>query len=184
MSRRRVVVRPGDAYHLINHGPCCLITTGDGVRRNVAPVNWTMPINTDPPLVASAVEEGILTHELIRTTGEFAVNVLGADWLSQILYCGRRHGAREDKFKASGLTPIPCRTLSVPRLAEACAHLECRVESSTEHDGVTLFIARIVHAEVESASYDGKVLVVEKARTVHHLGGNTFAITERRVHAR
>ena len=179
----RTVVKPEAAYHLINHGPCCLITTGDGVRRNVAPINWTMPVNHDPPLVASAVEEGILTHELIRTTGEFAINVVGADWISQILYCGRHHGAQEDKFTAAGLTPIPCRNLSVPRLAEACAHLECRVESSTEHDGVTLFIARIVHAEVESGCYDGKVLLVEKARTVHHLGGGAFAVTDRMITA-
>lgn len=175
----RVVVSPDTAYHLINHGPCCLITTGDGTRRNVAPINWTMPVNNDPPLVASAIEQGIMTHDLIRATGEFVVNVVGADWMSQILYCGRHHGAEGEKFQAAGLTPVPCRALAAPRLAEACAHLECRVEDSKDCDGVTLFIARILHAEADSACFDGKALVPEKARTVHHLGGRSFAVTDR-----
>jgi flavin reductase (DIM6/NTAB) family NADH-FMN oxidoreductase RutF len=173
---------PADtAYHLINHGPCNLITTGDGARRNVAPINWTMPVSDEPPLVLMAVEPGIFTDELLKAGGEFAVNVMGEKHAREMLFCGRRTGREVDKFKETGLTPVPCARVKPPRLAESLAHLECRVVKTHEYESITLYVGQILHAEAEEGVFDGKTLRPENARTLHHLGGGVFSVTERVV---
>lgn len=175
----RQPVPPAKSYHLINHGPCNLITTGDGKRRNVAPINWTMPILDDPPLVLMAVEPGIFTDELLKASGEFVVNVMGEKWAPQVLYCGKRSGRAEDKFQKTGLTPVASTTVRPPRLAESLAHLECRVVNTHAYVGITLYVGQVRHAEVEEACFDGRYLRVDVAKTLHHVGGGVFAVTER-----
>lgn len=167
------------AYHLINHGPCPLLTTGDGVRRNVATINWTMPVSDDPPLVLSAIENGCYTAELLAANGEFVVNVLGEERAGALVACGRVSGREADKFQAAGLRPVPAQTVKPPRLAESIGHLECRVIDTHACGGITLYVGEVLHAEVEEDCFDGKILRVEKARTPHHLGGGTFSVTER-----
>ena len=56
----RITVPLTKAYHLINHGACPVITTGDGQRRDAAPINWTMPVCDDPFLIAAAIGDGAL----------------------------------------------------------------------------------------------------------------------------
>jgi flavin reductase (DIM6/NTAB) family NADH-FMN oxidoreductase RutF len=188
----RISVRPETAYHLINHGPCALITTGDGAARNVAPINWTMPIMDEPPLVLMAIEPGIFTDELLRRNGEFAVNVMGEKHAAQTLFCGRRSGRDVDKFEGARLTPAPCRTIKPPRLAESLGHLECRVQNTHGYDaegrpspeppsegGIILYVGRVVHAEAEEEFFDGTHLRAEAAKTIHHLGSGIFAVSDR-----
>ncbi len=177
----RVEVKPDESYHLINHGPCNLITTGDGTRQNVAPINWTMPLNNDPPLMLTVIEEGIYTEELLNASEEFVINVVGEPLAPKVLACGRSHGKEIEKFKKIGLTPMPSKMVRPPFLRESLAHIECRLTARHPHEGVTIFVGRVLHAEVEQEYWNGKSLVVEKARTIHHLAGGVFAVTERTI---
>ena len=175
----RIEINPEDSYHLINHGPCNLITTGDDRRRNVAPINWTMPLNNDPALMLTVVEEGIHTETLLKASGEFVINVVGEPLAEKLLACGKCHGTEVDKFREFGLTPIASRKVKPPYLRESLAHIECRLVNSHPYDGVTIFVGAVVHAEVEEGYWTGKSIDVEKARTIHHLSGGSFAIAER-----
>jgi flavin reductase (DIM6/NTAB) family NADH-FMN oxidoreductase RutF len=177
----RISIPLAKAYHLMNHGACPLITTGDGVRRDVAPINWTMPILDDPFLVVTVVEEGIFTDELIKASGEFAVNVIGEALAPQVLGLGKTSGRDLDKFSAFGLETTSCEKIKPPRLAAAAAHLECRVKDRHPYPGVTLYVAEVLHAEVEESCWDGRHLRLEKIRTLHHVGGGLFAVTDRAV---
>jgi flavin reductase (DIM6/NTAB) family NADH-FMN oxidoreductase RutF len=175
----RISVDPGKAYHLINHGPCPLVTTGDGVRQNVAAINWTVPVQTKPPLILCVVEDGIYTNELIKASGEFVLNLLGEPHAAAILHCGSRSGRKGDKFASSGLTPVPSAQVKPPRLAQSFAHIELKLHASYPQDGVTLQVGQVVHAEVEEEFFQDGHLVIEKARTLHHLGRGHFAVAER-----
>jgi flavin reductase (DIM6/NTAB) family NADH-FMN oxidoreductase RutF len=177
----RVEVPAGRAYHLINHGPCCLITTGDGTRRNVAPINWTMPMLDDPPLVVMAVEPGIFTDELLQAAGEFVVNVMGEAHAAAVLACGRSSGRDGDKFSATGLTPAPAGRVKPPFVAQSVGHIECRVKEAIRRGDITLYVGEVLRAEAESDCFDGKLLIPEKARTLHHVGGGVFAVADRVV---
>lgn len=175
----RLEIPLNKAYHLVNHGACPLLTTGDGARSNVAPINWTMPILDDPFLMVTVVEEGIYTDELLRANGEFAVNVVGESLAAQVLACGKMSGRVDDKFARAGLTPVACKRIKPPRIAEAPAHLECRVINRHAYPGVTLYVGEVLQAEVEEDCFDGRHLILDKVKTIHHVGGSTFAVTDR-----
>lgn len=179
MKIMRIPIKPEEAYHLINHGPCNLITTGDGARRNVAPINWTMPLNNDPALMLTVVEEGIYTDTLLKSSGEFVINVVGESMADKVLACGQCHGNEVGKFEKIGLTPAPARKVKPPFLKESIAHIECRPFGRHPYPGVTIYVGEVVHAEVEEEYWDGKSIIIEKARTLHHLSGGTFAVTDR-----
>lgn len=177
----RVAIPPGHAYHLINHGPCCLITTASGRRRNVAPINWTGPLLDEPPLMMTVVEEGICTDTLIRASGEFVINVVGEALASKVLVCGSAHGFRVDKFKKAKLTPAASKRVHAPYVKESVAHIECELVGQHPHDGVTIFVGRVLHAEALRECWNGKHLIPEKARTIHHLSGGAFAVADRTI---
>ena len=177
----RLHLKPGQAYHLINHGPCSLITTAAGGERNVAPINWTMPVNNDPPLMAAAVEDGITTYKLLKASGEFVINVVGESLAGKVLACGKCHGDAVNKFEKFGLTPLASSQVKPPFLKESLAHIECRLVGERPCDGVTLFIGEVAHAEVRESLWNGKSLVMGEARTLHHLTGGQFVVAERVV---
>ena len=177
----RIEIPPTHAYHLINHGPCNLITTGDGLRRNVAPINWTMPLNTHPPLMLTVLEKGIFTEELLLSSKEFVINVVGEPMAEKVLACGRSHGKDTNKFEKVGLSPLGSKNVQAPHLKESLAHIECRVIAQHPYDSVTIYVGEVLYAEVEQDFWDGKGLIVEKAKTIHHLTGGRFAITERSI---
>lgn len=178
----RISIKPEESYHLINHGPCNLLTTGDGKRQNVAPINWTMPLNNDPPLMLTVVEEGIYTEELLKASGEFVVNVVGEPLAEKALACGRCHGREINKFEKFGLVPLSSKKVKPPYLKESIAHIECQLIGQHPYDGVTIFVGKVLHAEVEEEYWSGKSLIIEKAKTIHHLTAGSFAIAERAIH--
>lgn len=173
----RLPVPLASAYHLINHGACPVITSGDGQRRNAAPINWTMPVCDDPFLVAIAIENGIFTDQLIQASGEFAVNVVGEAFAPQLLSLGRSSGSDTDKIAALKIPMEACQKIRPPRLKESAAHIECRVKEKHALPGMTLYIGEAVHAEVEGDCWDGQLLRLDKIRTLHHLGRGVFAVT-------
>ena len=174
-----IKINPEEAYHLINHGPCNLITTGDGARRNVAPINWTMPLNNDPALMLTVLEEGIFTGKLLRASGEFVINVVGESLAGKVLACGKCHGDAVNKFEKFGLTPLASSQVKPPFLKESLAHIECRLIGQHPYGGVTIFVGEVKHAEVEEEYWNGKSIIAEKAKTLHHLTGGSFAIADR-----
>jgi flavin reductase (DIM6/NTAB) family NADH-FMN oxidoreductase RutF len=166
-------------YRLINHGPVVLVTSAAEDRANIAPVAWTTPLNDDPALVALPIAEPHFTTELIRRSGEFAINVPGRELLPAIIHAGKSSGRNENKFTTVGLTPQPGIQIKTPHIGECIGFLECRVQDTRSYDGVTVFIARVLYAAAEDACFDG-CWIPEKANTLHHLGGGYFALTGRR----
>lgn len=175
----RVPLPPEKSHRLINHGPCPLMTTGDGARRNVAPINWTVPIQDDPPLILCAVESGNFTDELLKASGQFALSLVSEEHAAALLACGRRSGRDGDKFAATGLTPLPCVRIGPPRLAQSFGHLELQVQATHPYDGVTLYVGRVLHAEAEEGFLEDGHLNPAMARTLHHLGSGRFAVADR-----
>ena len=177
----RVKIEPKQAYHLINHGPCNLLTTGDGKLQNVAPINWTMPLNNDPALMLTVIEKGDYTEELLKASGQFVINVVGESLADKVLACGRCHGRDVNKFEKFGFTPLKGIVVKAPFLKESLAHIECEVIDQRPYEGVIFYVGRVLHAEADQDIWDGKSLIIEKAKTIHHVTGGTFAISERTI---
>jgi flavin reductase (DIM6/NTAB) family NADH-FMN oxidoreductase RutF len=73
--------------------------------------------------------------------------------------------------------------VKTPHIRECIGFLECRVKERHSYDGVSLFIADVLHAEADDRLFDD-TWISEKANTLHHLGGGYFAVTGKRFKAR
>lgn len=180
----RIKIKPGEFYHLINHGPCPLMTTGDVLTKNIAPIAWTMPLNDEPPLIATAIADEHYTATLLKKSGEFVINIAGESLAEKVYSCGKCHGDKTDKFKKFHLTPVSSSCVKTPYLKESIAHIECRLLNQHAYEGVTLYVGKVLQAEVEEDFWNGKSIVIEKAKTIHHLTGNLFTVTERVIEVR
>lgn len=176
----RKKISKNEFFHLINHGPCVLVTSGDEKKYNVSTIAWIMPLNDDPPMMALAISKNSYTSELILKTKEFVVNVMSGDFVNTLKICGSVSGRRIDKFKKANLNAEKSSFIKTPFVKESIAHIECKLREYKEYNGVVLFIGDVVNAEVNSEYYDG-YLITDKARTPHHLGGNFFIFSNRRV---
>ena len=164
-------------YHLINHGPCIIVTSGSlpEKRINAASIAWVTPLNDDPPLVIICVASTHYTAKLIKKYKEFVINIPGQNLLKAIKICGSVSGNKTDKFKKAGITPLKGKKVTVPFIKESIGHIECTLFDKKEYEGVILFIGKVVHCEIESRLYKG-YLISTKAKTPHHLGSNIFSI--------
>lgn len=101
----------GEVYGLLEPGPVVLLTTAGagskGQRPNVMALSWHMMMEFEPPLVACLVSANDYSFELLRSSGECVLNIPTVDIAAQVVACGNSHGRRSDKFKATGLTPLP-----------------------------------------------------------------------------
>lgn len=167
-------------YHLINHGPCCLVTSGNKNIKNVAPIAWITPLNDDPPLVIICVATTHYTAELIKKYKEFVINIPDVKLLSAVKQTGKVSGRKVDKFKLARLTPEEGVKVDVVHIKECIGFIEAKVIDSKEYDGVILFVGKVVHCEVEESVYD-KYLLTDKAKTLHHIGGDLFFVSPKKL---
>jgi len=168
-------------YHLINHGPCVLITSGNEKVKNIAPIAWITPVNDEPPLVAACISSTHYTAELIDRYKEFVINIPSVELLTAVKVTGKVSGRKVDKFKLTKLlTPAPGVKVSVVHIEECIGFIETTVVDVKEYNGVKLYIGKVLYCEVESALYS-KYLIAEKAKTFHHLSGSKFCISGEEV---
>lgn len=169
------------AYKLLNPGCVVLVSTGDGERDNLFAVTWNMPLRKNPPMLAILSGKGHFSYPLLESTGEFGINIVDASHVDALLGCGKTSGRNElDKFARFGLTREPATHIRAPRVAEAVANLECRVDRIVDVEGSALIVARIEAAVADDAHYrDGDWDFEGGLRLLHHLTGSKFCVSDR-----
>ena len=100
---------------------------------NCAPFFFFNVISEDPPLCIISFNwrsDREIKHTLknIRRTGEFVVNLADEGTANAMHLSGTELPEAESEFAKFGLTPVPAKLVKHPRIAEAAASLECRVE--------------------------------------------------------
>jgi len=127
-----------------------------GRRENVITVAWSGIACGDPPMVSIAVRPTRFSHSLIKSSGEFTVNVPSADMARAVDLCGQISGRDGDKFAIAGLTPVRASEVSAPLVAECPVSLECRVRHVYKAGSHDLFVGEIVAVQAAEAVVDEK----------------------------
>ena len=176
------------ASRLVNHGPTVLVSTEHQGRRNLMAAAWSMPVEFTPPRIAVVVDKKTFTHELLRSSGRFAIG-LPCPALADLTHAvGTESGRDVDKVARHGIAWTPGPVLGLPLVAGCIAWLELRhiPEPHTEQAYDTVF------GEVVSAQADARVFAAGRwsfsddnaeLHTLHHLGGGVFAVPSRIVRA-
>ena len=104
---------------------------------NCAPFSFFNVFSEDPPLCVIGMNprsDGQIKHSLknIRRTKEFVVNLVDEDTANAMHISSYEFPEDVSEFEKTGLTPAPAARVQHPRIAEAAACLECRVERILE----------------------------------------------------
>ncbi len=117
------------SYRVIFPTPAALVTSVDADGRpNVATAGEVYMLSLRPLVVAVGFRAATYTNRLINATGEFTVNLPRKEILSAVDYCGCVSGRQLDKFRATGLTPLPAKYVKPPIIKECPVNVECRVQ--------------------------------------------------------
>jgi len=155
---------------------------------NCAPFSFFNVISEDPPLCILSFNwrsDGAIKHTLknIRRTGEYVVNLADEGTANAMHLSSTELPESESEFTRYGLTPAPAKLVKHPRIAEAAASLECRVERrinfGPEREMVVGEIL-LIHARDGIIDPATKRISEELYRPVGRLFGNRYCRTRER----
>ncbi|MFQ6014151.1 MAG: flavin reductase family protein [Anaerolineae bacterium] len=170
------------ANRLLNNGPVVLVTAMHRGQPNVMTVAWVTPLSFDPPLVGVAISPRAFTHQMIKQSEFFVLNVPGRSLAEQVEKCGRVSGQEVDKFAVVGLTPTDAVEVEAPWIEECLAHLECGVVNAITLGDHTLFVGRVITAWAEEEAFEETwLLEEEELKPLHHLGASFYGVLEERI---
>ncbi len=124
-------------------------------------------------MLAVSIAPQRYSHNLIKETEEFVINVPTTDIVEETLFCGRRTGRKFDKFEETGLTPLPAKEVNPSIIKECVAHLECRLHRQITTGDHTLFIGQVLAAYADEEVFDGRY-DLQNVSLLYHMGGDDF----------
>ena len=155
---------------------------------NCAPFSFFNVISEEPALCILSFNrraDGAMKHTLknIRRTGEFVVNLADEGTANAMHASAAEIPENESEFARTGLTPVPARTVKHPRIAEAAASLECRVERRIEFGPEREMVVGeilLVHAREGIIDPATKRISEERYRPVGRLFAARYCTTRER----
>ena len=155
---------------------------------NCAPFSFFNVISEDPPLCILSFNwrsDGAIKHTLknIRRTGEYVVNLADEATANAMHLTGTEIPEAESEFSRFGLTPAPAKVVKHPRIAEAAASLECRVERRINFGPEReMVVGEILWIHARDGIIDPvtKRISEERYRPVGRLFANRYCTTRQR----
>lgn len=165
------------AYRVLAPRPTIIVTTVNRKGEvNAAPFSFTMPVSMDPPLIAFASVTSHHTYKNIKETGEFVVNIPNEDILKELWITAEKFPEDVNEIEKAGLTQIPSKKVTPPKIEECIASIECKVKwikKAGDHD---IIFGESVQVEVQENTLKDGLLDVENVKPVLHLGGVNFVV--------
>ncbi len=135
---------------------------------DILPLDWHSPASEVPKKYLILVSKKAAALTLIQNSKAFVVNFMPFSHTDHIVKAGMLHGAFHDKFAATGLERAACEHLpDTPRIKDAVAWLECRVEGEFDIGDHVLFLGEILHEEETHSD----------AKRPFHIDGTQFTTT-------
>ena len=179
------VIPAHDTYNLliglVTPRPIAWITSHDNDGRlNAAPFSAYNYVGTDPALVAIGVGNrpgrdivGKDTARNIRNTHEFVINVVNEELAEKMNICAIDFPAGTNELEIAGLTTEPSSVISVPRIAQAPAAMECREITTLEIGRSRVILGQVVAMHVKDEFVDpaGPYIRAEALHSVGRMNG-------------
>jgi flavin reductase (DIM6/NTAB) family NADH-FMN oxidoreductase RutF len=149
-------------------------------RLNAAPFSAYNYVGTDPPIVAIGVGNrpgpGVIgkdTAQNIRNKREFVINVVNEAVAEAMVFCAIDFPAGVNELEMTGLRTAPSSVVSVPRILEAPASLECREITTMEIGRSRVILGQVVafHIKDEFLDSAGPYIHAEKLHAVGRMNG-------------
>jgi flavin reductase len=117
-----------------------VVTVDAGGATHAMTANGFMSGSFEPPLCVISIAKRAHTHQMIRQTRRFGVNILGADQEDLALFfAGKKSLDVEARFRRVGDTPL---------LQDCAARIAASVANECDCGDHTLFLGAILHMDV------------------------------------
>lgn len=150
---------------MISPLPALIVTCADKKgNSNLLTASWTGIVCTNPAMCYVSIRPERHSHTMISESMEFALNLTTVSMAKATDWVGVVSGKKEDKWKGSGLTPIPAKIIQAPLVAESPISLECRVRSIIPLGSHDMFLAEIVNVVVDDSYINPETGKLDLAR--------------------
>ncbi|WP_436876064.1 flavin reductase family protein [Siccibacter turicensis] len=156
-------------------------------RRNLAPYSFFNCFNYRPPIIGFSSTGWKDSVSNIIATKEFVWNLATRDLAVQMNETSASLPHGEDEFARAGLTPVPGKRVSAPRVAESPVNFECRLSQYIQLTGADgtlidswLVLGEVVAVHIDETLLENGIYQTAKAQPVLRAGGPSayYAIDE------
>ncbi|MEA1993688.1 MAG: flavin reductase family protein [Euryarchaeota archaeon] len=147
--------------------PVALVTSDD----NIITLAWIGTACHDPPMLSAAIRPERFSHDLIKESGEFVVNIPTEEILEEVDYCGMVSGRDVDKFEETGLAKEKANKVSAPLIRECPVNLECTLKKIIPLGTHDLFIGRVVAVDIDEEIIEKGKINYRKAGPICYVKG-------------
>ena len=150
----KVDFKPGNMLYPL---PVIMVTVADdNGKSNIITLAWAGTINSDPAMVSISVRKERYSYPLLVKNKEFCINLTTKDLAFATDYCGVKSGRDTDKWKDTGLTPIPCSVIKADMIEESPVNIECKVTKYEDLGSHTVFFGEVVAVHADDRYMDEK----------------------------
>lgn len=167
--------KPGNMLYPL---PAVMVSVTDGKGKdNIITIAWTGTVCTNPAMVSISVRKSRYSYEMLKSTGEFVINLTTEKLAFATDYCGVKSGRDVDKFQELKLTKVPASHVKAPMIGESPVNIECQVISVQELGSHVLFLAKVlaVHADEAYMDEDGK-FDLQKSQPLVYSHGEYYSL--------
>ncbi|WP_367344078.1 flavin reductase family protein [Methanomethylovorans sp.] len=121
---------------------------------NAMTVAWAGICCSVPPCISVSLRKATYSYSGIIENKAFTVSIPSEDHVKETDYFGLVSGRDENKFKATGLTPVRSELVAAPFVGEFPLVLECKLLHTLEIGLHILFVGEIVDIKAEESALD------------------------------
>lgn len=150
----KVSWKPGTMVYPL---PAALVSCGNTPdTRNLITIAWTGTICTDPAMLYISVRPERYSYDIIASQREFTLCLTTEAMAQATDWCGVRSGRDYDKWKETGLTPLPGQTVGCCMIKESPLCIECRVKEIMRLGSHDMIIADVLNVVADDSYIDSE----------------------------
>ena len=157
--------------------PAVMVSCGDMENANIITVAWTGILNTNPAMCYISVRPERYSHDIIKKSGEFVINLTNEKLAKATDWCGVRSGAKFDKFKEMNLHKEKANFVKAPLIKESPVSVECKVKKIVPLGSHDMFVAEVLSIDVDDKYIDDKgAFDISKCNLVAYANGGYYPL--------
>ena len=170
----KVIWKPGTFIYPL---PVVMVSCGTMEKSNIITVAWTGIINSEKPMCYISVRKERYSHDIIKNSKEFVINLTNKDLVYATDWCGVKTGAKVDKFKEMKLDKEKAKFVKCPAIKQSPVSIECKVKEIKNLGSHDMFIAEILSIDADEKYINEKgAFDITKCNLITYANGKYFAL--------
>lgn len=134
--------------------PVVLLSVSGPDRPNIITLSWAANVCSSPPTMVVGIRPERYSHDLVKTAGEFVLNIPSAELIEGTVFAGTKSGRDYDKFSECGFTPESASKIKQPMIKECPINIECRIRNIVPLGVHDLFIVDVLSVHIDESVLD------------------------------